>query len=427
MNCKTNHLDHKEVYKVKSLEEASRILSSAENIEIKNLLKSGFITIWVLTVNRLLDILKFLLFKKWGYTKKEFKNIVVYTVGIVGDNVVMLPALAALRRSYPAAKITVITNCQIWDRQGAIGVLEPSPYKDHLIVLNVDPVQRRGLRLWMDETKFGEIRCDLFVNLSPFGNRGWVGAVVREMCFARMLGAKYAVGFRMSTYTRKDLFCKVQYRFLKNEPRRSQEILKELGLNPVENEDLLAHDPVAKESVIKKIREKGGDNLPLFVINPGAKLRAKCWPAECFGKVISELTNHYNVTAVVTGISDERNIADRVVETSGRMAINLAGQTTVQELVELLRMAKGCITNDTGAMHIAAMVGAPTVAIFSGRYSPLHWLPLGENVVSIFSYAKCTYCYKDWCQKPECLENIKVENVLDAFNEVVGLANKGWV
>ena len=89
MNCKTNHLDHKNVYEVKSLEEARRILSSAENMEIKDLLKRGFITIWVLTVNRLLGILKFLLFKKWRYTEREFKSIVVYTVGIVGDNVVI--------------------------------------------------------------------------------------------------------------------------------------------------------------------------------------------------------------------------------------------------------------------------------------------------------------------------------------------------
>jgi ADP-heptose:LPS heptosyltransferase len=365
-----------------------------------------------------LGILKFLLFEKWGYTKREFKNIVVYTVGIVGDNVVMLPALAALRRRYPAAKITVITNCQIWNREGAIGVLEPSPYKDRLIVLNEDPVQRRGLRLWMDGTKFGEIRCDLFVNLSPFGNRGWVGAVVREMFFARMLGAKYAVGFRMSTFTRKDLFCKVQYRFLKNEPRRSQEILKELGLTPAENEDLLAHDSFAKESVIKKIGEKGGDNLPLFVINPGAKFESKCWPTERFGEIAKYFVKHYDASVVITGNKEEEHIADEVIKQSGGVAISLAGRTSIQELTELLRIAKGCITNDTGTMHIAAMVGVPTVALFSSRLSPTHWLPAGHNVVSIFSLLDCIYCYKDSCKTLDCMKRINVIDVVSAFNQV---------
>jgi heptosyltransferase-2 len=172
---------------------------------------------------------------------------------------------------------------------------------------------------------------------------------------------------------------------------------------------------------LQKINEDGRDHRPIFVINPGAKFQAKCWPAEHFGTVISQLTRHYNATIVVTGICDERNIADKVVEKSGQVAINLAGQTTLQELVELLRMAKGCITNDTGTMHIAAMVGVPTVAIFSFRLSPTHWFPLSQKMVALFSFEDCGLCYKDFCNEMKCLRNISENGVLQALNGLLDL------
>jgi ADP-heptose:LPS heptosyltransferase len=413
-----NPLQKQKVYTARTLDEVKEILHSAEEFDIRKLFKIAFITTWVFASNCSLRMLKFLFFMKRGYAKREFKNIVVYTVGIVGDNIVILPALAALRRRYAKAKITVITNCQIWDQNGAKEVLGPSSFKDSLIILNDHPIQRKGFRFLIDESTFKGIKCELFVNLSPFGNRGWIGAVVREMIFAKKLGAKYAIGFRMSTYSRRGIFNKVQHQFVKNEPRRSREVLKEIGLKPVENEDLLADDPAAKESTLTKIKRLRGDNRPIFVVNPGGKSQTQYWPTEYFGSVATWFSEHYDVTVVITGNHKERHMADEVVEGTSNRAINLAGNTTIQELVELLRMAKGCITNDTGTMHIAAMVNTPTVAIFSGKYGPSHWLPKGSKVISIFSLAECMYCFKEYCDTLKCLKSVSVIDVVKAFEDI---------
>lgn len=413
--------DHR-VYAVRSLQEARRILHSSERFHAKNLMLRIFISCWVFAANLCLLVLRLLLFKKRGCTVRKFKSIVVYTVGIVGDNLVMLPALAALRRRYPEATITVITNCQEWDQQGAIGVLGPSPFKDRLIFLDDHPVNRRGHRLLMDADKFEGIHCELFVNLSPFGNRGWIGAVLREMIFAKKLGAEYAVGFRMSTYSRRGIFNEVQYRFVRNEPRRSRQVLQELGLRPIERVDLLAKDSLARKTVLKKLRELDGDTRRLFVLNPGAKFQSKCWPPEYFGELASCLVHRYHASVVVTGTPEERKVCDEVVKASGGTAFNLAGQTTIQELVELLRTAKGCITNDTGTMHVSAMIGIPTVAIFSARHSPTHWFPLGDRVVALFSVLHCIYCYNDYCETKACLNRIELDHVLQAFESVMDAA-----
>jgi heptosyltransferase-2 len=419
MSQDMNLKNEKRVYAVWSLDELKEIIAENEEFNVGNLLKRAFLTVWVFAANFSLGLLRFLLFEKWGTTAREFKNITVYTVGIVGDNVVMLPALAALRRRYPKAKITVITNCQIWDKEGARGILEPSPLKDHLIILDDHPVKRKGFRFQMDDGKFEGIECDLFVNLSPFGNRGWIGAVVREMIFAKMLGAKYAIGFRMSTYSRKGIFNKVQHKFMKNEPRRSREVLKELRLKPVEDEDLLTRDEAAKESILKKISQNGGDNRPIFVINPGAKFESKCWPPEYFAEVTKWVHQRRGSAVMITGVASEREIAQEVVRASGDFAINLAGETTVQELIELLRISMGCVTNDTGTMHLAAMVGIPTVAIFSTRISPTHWLPAGDSVVSILSFEDCSFCYKDECSHAKCLRNIDKNYVVQEIKKLL--------
>jgi len=386
---------------------------------MKTLLLRVFVTIWVSFANMTLTGLRFIMFKKGGYRIRDFKDIVVYTVGIIGDNVVILPALAALRNRYQKAKIRVITNCQTWDQQGAREVLEPSPYKDRLIILDDHPVRRNGFRFKMDRKKFEDVKCDLFVNLSPFGNRGWFGAVIREMIFAKKLGAKYAIGFRMSTYSRKGIFNNVQLYFVKNEPSRSKEVLQKLGISPIENEDLFPLDNAAKESVFKKVMKQGGNTSSLFVINPGAKFKTQCWPVENFVMVVNWITRHNSAIVAITGIDRERESAEVIVKGSQGVVINLAGETTIQELIELLRMAKACITNDTGTMHIAAMLGIPTVAIFTTRHSPTHWLPKGNKVVSIFSLLDCKYCYDDFCEKRECLKAISVENVTQALEEVL--------
>jgi ADP-heptose:LPS heptosyltransferase len=413
----SDNSNNPKVYAVRTLKEARRVLLSPQKTEMRIFFKRAFISTWVQIANAFLRLLKFILFKKGGYSRKEFKAIVVYTHGILGDNLAALPALAALKKRYTNATVTVVAD---------LGPLPKAPTElfqsvncvDNLIVLDKHPVSREGLRLILD-TKLKEIRCDLFVNLAPYGNRGWFKAVVREMIFARWINAKYAVGFHISTKVSKGSLNCVQHMFIKNEPRRSREVLRELGLTPIEDIDLLPRNPVAKEAIFKKIQNKVNDMKAIFIINPGANLEVKQWPADRFGKVAEWIAKHYQANVVITGTTSEKNIALEVVEASGGFAINMAGETSVQELIELLRLSKACITNDTGTMHVSAMIGLPTVAIFGTRISPTWWFPNGDNIISIFCPMKCSYCYNDYCESKKCLKNIGISDVIKSVEEIL--------
>ena len=416
-------INEQKVCAVKSAEDLHAFMKDIEKFSLKTLLLRVFLIGWVALANVALALLKYLLFKTSGYKTKDHRNIVVYTVGIVGDNVAMLPALAAVRRRYPQAYLTVITNCQTWSQRAAEGILGPSRFKDRLIILDDDPVQRQGIHFIIADKRLTELKCDLFVNLSPFGNRGVIGTVMREIIFAKKIGAQYAVGFKMATYSKRGIFNKVQYHFVQNEPRRPRKVLKELGLMPAENEDLFASDSSAQGLVREKIHALCRPEKDFFVINPGAKFKAKCWPAERFGAVAKHIGQSFNAFSVVTGALEEQDIIAEVTKSSGGFGVNLADGTTLQELAELLRMARGCVTNDTGTMHMAAMIGIPTIAIFSMRHSPTHWLPIGKNVIVLFTTPDCICCYDDYCDTSECLKLIETSDVIRALQEVLAASN----
>jgi len=414
--------ENNSIHFARSLEDVKQIVLSHEKKSFKYIFLRACISVRVFFSNSLLGIIRFLLFKREGCARQDFNNIIIYTVGLLGDNIAILPAIAAFRRRYPSSRITVINNVQIWNPQSTEELYSSLSYIDNFIVIkNYDcPVQRQGLsfRLVVEELK--DMTCDLFVNLSPFGNRGWFGAVLREMIFARMIGAKKAVGFRVRTYRKNKIFNKVQIHFMKNVPRMSRYILKELDIYPIENEDILPKNDLIKSNITRKMSFDETRDRPFIVMNPGGKYKVKYWPAERFGRVAKIISEKYDLNVILTGITTETNIAEEVTLAADKKNIlNLVGKTNVFELIEILRLAKGCITNDTGTMHIAAMLGIPTVAIFTSRESPLIWFPLGKNVIAIYSFHECSYCYDDQCQETICTKSIQLNDVLYAFEKIM--------
>jgi ADP-heptose:LPS heptosyltransferase len=409
-------LKEKKVFSARTLEEVQSTLFLTEDGRIRNTVKIAFVKTWIYIANWILRILRFFMFENTGYDKKKFGNILAYTHGILGDNVVMLPALAALKERFPQAVITVVADLGPLP-EAATELFKAVPFVDRLVVLDNHPVRRERFRIVLDP-KLKGIKCDLFVDLAPYGNRGWFKAVVREMIFARWVRAEWAIGFHLATIRKGRIFDCIQHRFIENEPRRSGRVLRELGLKAVENIDLLPHDFESKTSVLRKIYKNAQDERPLFIINPGANLRTKQWPAERFALVADWIVKNYDAHVVITGTSMDKDVAVEVARQGDGSLINLAGETNIQELIELLRMAKGCVTNDTGTTHLAAMIGVPTIAIFGTRYPPTWWFPNGKKVVSIFSVTKCRYCYSDYCGTKACLKDIQVDHVIRALEEV---------
>jgi heptosyltransferase III len=86
----------------------------------------------------------------------------------------------------------------------------------------------------------------------------------------------------------------------------------------------------------------------------------------------------------------------------------------------ILAVCRAFCGNDTGSMHLAALLGIPIVGIFSARVNERQWFPFGKNNVIVHSDVPCKNCMLETCRydPPKCLDNIPVERVLEALNAV---------
>ncbi len=393
------------VYLVHSLEEAQRALTSTEAKNFKNLTLIVLNKTWALVVTFLLKLLAFVFFSKRKFKKDLPKHIVVYTVGVLGDNAIRLGALAALRYKYPKAKITVTVATGAGSSLPA-QLYGKLPYIDDCVIF--------------DQEFLGGTRCNLFIDLSGSANLGLLRLVVREMLYAYKMKATYAIGFYVSTYGMHRLLNPVQHHFIENEPRRYLRALREIDIAPIISSDILPEIKKIKESLISKHRIKNGEMV--VVMAPGAGKQAKVWPSERFAAIAVWLKERYRARVFLVGEASEKEVADKVTLLSGNSAVNLAGETTIQELIELLRIAKICITNDTGTMHVAAVLQVPTVAIFNSKLPPTWWFPDNRKVIQIFSNTDCSLCDTFYCETRECLMNISVDHVKNAVAELTSAA-----
>lgn len=395
------------VFTVHSLEEAHQALLSTDKKDFQSWLIRTLNKIWVVNVSFLLRLLTFLLFNKRRFKKSFPKHIVVYTTGVLGDNVIRLPAVATLKHKYPDAKITVAIST------GSGSDLPTQlyanlPYVDDCVIFSEEFLNRTS--------------CDLFVNLTGSANVGLLRYVLREMLYAYKMGAKYAIGHYVSTYGFQKLLNPIQHHFIENEPRRHLRVLKEIDLSPINNLSILPENKKVKELLLSKLHVEDSDVVAVMV--PGAGKQSKIWPSERFAAIAAWLKTKYDARVFLVGDTNEREIAESVKTLTEDSAENLAGKTTIQELIELLRISKICITNDTGTMHIAAILQIPTVAIFNSHLPPTWWFPDNSNINQIFSICKCSYCNIPYCETKECLMNITVDHVKNAVLELTTKSNR---
>ena len=169
----------------------------------------------------------------------------------------------------------------------------------------------------------------------------------------------------------------------------------------------------------KKPRPRRDSNK--ILIHPGSGSKRKRWPLSQFRQIEALLTAEGFQTEFVLGPAEEDLLGD--LQDQGRKIHMLFD---LIELVQLLQAAGGYIGNDSGASHLAAFVGLPTLVIF-GPADPVRWRPNGTNVEIVRPELSCRACFETEpfnCDAPKCLEEITTDTVIKAFYRVHGYDEK---
>ena len=159
----------------------------------------------------------------------------------------------------------------------------------------------------------------------------------------------------------------------------------------------------------------------LFIgLNPGSIYgSAKRWKSERFAEVgdqlVAETSKYYpkfsSVRCVLIGGKGEEALGEEIAKRMRTQPIVLSGQTTIQELMEVLRRCVLLVTNDTGPMHVAQALGVPVAALF-GPTDPESTGPAGEEFCVIREPVRCSPCLLRSCPiDHRCMTNISSEQV----------------
>jgi heptosyltransferase-2 len=198
-----------------------------------------------------------------------------------------------------------------------------------------------------------------------------------------------------------------------------------LGANPEPLAPQLAVTPEEIESVKKKF---GLDKIsqPVFGLNPGAEYGpAKRWPAEKFAAAAKEIRKQTDCFWLIFGGKGDAVIAGQIssqLPDSNSRLLNLAGKTSLRELMALLKSCRGLLTNDTGPMHVAAALGTPVVVPFGSTSPELTGpgLPGDSRHRLLKSDAPCSPCFLRECPIDfRCMNGIGVGRVVEAVVELL--------
>jgi heptosyltransferase-2 len=182
--------------------------------------------------------------------------------------------------------------------------------------------------------------------------------------------------------------------------------------------------PQSLEAMRAWLGERRRHDGPLIALAVAAAYGpAKEWPLERYAQLVDLLDARYGAECVLVGSPSERAKCDQVVAASAAGALVAAGQTDVAAVVALLSLCDGFAGNDSGAMHVAAALGIPTVALF-GSTDPQRTGPLGPRVKVIYHAIECSPCLERTCRfgHLNCLRRIEAVDVARALADLGAVA-----
>jgi len=328
--------------------------------------------------------------------ERRFSSILALDFSLVGDLVMLTPALRRLRQAYPGARLTLAAQ------PFALELFSGGDLVDEVVVYDKRG-EDRGMR--------GVFRLG-----SRLKARHFDAAFVFHRSFGSALAAWLAripvrAGYRNEL---RDLLLTHRVR----EPELQGHIidehlylLSEVGIpgeTPrVELDMDLSH---ADEFFARQSPRLAENSRPLIVVCPRGGWPTKTWRASHINRFL-DLFEVHSVTFALVGAPGDEECAEKVYSVNNEI-LNLVGKTSLRELVYVLQRADVVVSPDTGTVHLAVALGTPVVALF-GPTAPERCGPPAYAPAAIISgEVNCLKCYLKRCtREPFCMDTIQPEKV----------------
>jgi heptosyltransferase-2 len=332
-----------------------------------------------------------------------FENILVRATNWVGDAVMSLPALRALREKFPRAEIAILAKPWVAD------LYRREPFCNRLIPYSAGTFGEkfhaaRALRRERFDTAI------LFQNAFEAAALACLAGIPERIGYARD-GRGFLLTRAVQTPQKGP-----HERFYYLELLRRAGILDQI---PENDAIRLEGAGEAREAGRERFRKLGLGEMVIGV-SPGAAFgSAKRWPADRFAEAANQVAGELGAAVAIFGSKDERALCAGVAAAIRGPVKNFAGETSLSEFIDLAAGCRVYLTNDSGAMHIASALGVPTIAVF-GATDPIATGPTGPLARVVREPVECSPCLKRECPiDHRCMTRVEPARVARAAIELV--------
>ncbi len=340
-------------------------------------------------------------------------SILIRGTNWVGDAVMTTPALTAVRKNFPEARISLLVVPWVAD------VFRCNPSVDEIILYER---QGRHRGLMGKHRLMREIRGRRFNKAILFQNAFEAALITWRAGIPQRMG--YNTDLRGTLLTRS-VHMRREFKRI-HETEYYLNILRGLGLDAPSSPLVLRVPDIHRDAVQGELEGFGDGRGMLVAIAPGATYgSAKMWPADRYRETAHRLAGDFDARVVVLGSAKEQSIGNLIVEglPSGR-GRNLCGTTGLLEAAAWIERAGLFLSNDSGLMHVAAALGRPQVTVF-GPTNRVTTGPLNPTARLVWADTECSPCLKKVCPTDHrCMERVSVDMVMHAATEVISSGRK---
>lgn len=325
------------------------------------------------------------------------RSILVIRLSSLGDVALTTPVFQALRRSHPGARLSVLV------KKSFAPVFHRRPDVDDVFLY-----EELGFWGWAKEIRRRGFDVVVDLHDTPRSRLWslWSGAP-HKFRYNKRAGAR-----RWLVWTKRespDLSGGVVDRYL-------EAVAPLLGPNP---------DPIPKLYVFSEERlslpwDARLGKGPWVAVAPGAQHATKRWPAERFADAADRLAESLGGAKIlIFGSATDRPEAEAVLGRVRSEVLNLAGETSLREMMQILSRCSILLTNDSGAMHVGAGLGVPTLAVFGPTVKAFGFFPRGPRTAVVeTSGLDCRPCAVHGSARcPQghfrCMTDLSVERVVE--------------
>lgn len=337
--------------------------------------------------------------------KKKINKILIIQTAFLGDLILTLPLVREIKNKIPDSYIAMLVRAE------NVNAVRDVKQIDEIIT---------------DNKKEKSFFAEFFRILSILKSKKFDIALIphrslRSALLGYLSGIKIRIGFDIKPqsffYTHR-----VPFEWLVHDALRNNMLLSPL----ISNESII-FPSISHHVDSLSIKEKIDNivkNKPVITINPSSAWETKRWPDYKFTKLVEEIYNRYSVPVIFTGSKKESEYISGMEKILGNKCINMAGKTSLSELIYLIKESALLITNDSGPMHIASATSTPILAIFGPTTRELGFFPYGSRSVVMESSIRCRPCTlhgSKSCPRGHflCMKMIKVRDVLNEVEKIL--------